>query len=72
MESFEAFAKAIKYARKRNKEEIYHSRILQPFAKYSQACELAKKKFHKPYETEDEFRNPLPNFRKPEGISQAL
>ena len=39
MESFEAFAKSIKYARKRNREGIYHSRISQPFVKYSQACE---------------------------------
>ena len=63
MESVEAFAKSIKYARKRNGEGIYHSRISQSFAKYSQACELAKKEFHKPCETEDEFRNPLRNIR---------
>ena len=41
--------------------------ISQPLAKFSQA----KKEFHKPCET-DEFRNPLQNFHKPEGISQAL
>ena len=56
MESFKAFEKSIKYARKRNREGIYHSRISQPFVKYSQACELAKKEFCKPCET-DEFRN---------------
>ena len=60
MESFEAFAKSIKYARKRNREGIYHSRISQPFAKYSKACKLAKKEFRKPCEI-DEFRNPLRN-----------
>ena len=42
------------------------------FMNFATPCELPKKEFHKPYETDDEFHNPLQNFRKPEGISQAL
>ena len=55
-----SLCKINQYARKRNKEGIYHSRISQPFAKYSKACKLAKKEFRKPCEI-DEFRNPLRN-----------
>ena len=41
------------------------------FKNFATLCELPKKEFRKPCETESEFRNPLRNFRKPEGISQA-
>ena len=42
------------------------------FKNFATLCELPKKEFRKPCKTKDEFRNPLPNFRKLEGISQAL
>ena len=42
------------------------------FMNFATPCDLPKKEFRKPYETDDEFHNPLQNFRKPEGILQAL